>query len=199
MAWQGGLDSCPTVWGCLQGGWFLCPPFRVGSGLTVQILLGIFPQGSCPVPADGKVNGGRSPEVCPAQRWAKFCFPVQLMHPSPAASSGVGDAGLGVVHRCPCWGMQPEASEVPMGGILQFYLKRIKAPNPRPRCCFSLGKLNLFFTVGLFILAFKACLSGLIQGDETLQSFKKFFSWWLQGRQSCVMQENRLEQPNQRA
>lgn len=55
-----------------------------------------------------------------------------------------------------CRGMQSEASQVAMGEILQLYLKRIKAPNPGRGCCFSLENLNLFFNVGLFILAFKA-------------------------------------------
>lgn len=77
-----------------------------------------------------------------------------LTKPAPCRqSSGAAPLGLGRPGR---GGMQSEASQVAMGEILQFYLKRIKAPNPGPRCCFSLENINLFFNVGLFILAFKA-------------------------------------------
>lgn len=63
---------------------------------------------------------------------AKLCFPVLLMHVTPADSSQVRDAGLGAMQ---CWWMQPEAEQTPaakaaMRRILQFYLKWIKAPKP---------------------------------------------------------------------
>lgn len=65
----GDWGLAPAVQGCLEAGLLLCALLLLDREWVngADPMGYLFPGGAHPIPADGKVNEGRSPEVCPAQ------------------------------------------------------------------------------------------------------------------------------------